>query len=129
MLLDGERTKATRVVISRETVEIAGEEYKIEKMKSLSGKATKVVIPREAMGDGDPPLLGLIGAFVGWQGVAFSLFAACIFAILWAIPTRVGFGKQLPFGPFLALGGAVWIFGGWMLWEWYFGSLAGFGPK
>ena len=86
-------------------------------------------IPREAMGDGDPPLLGLIGAFIGWHGVVFSLFAACIFAILWAIPARIGFGRQLPFGPFLALGAGAWIFGGWMLWEWYFQSLAGFGQR
>jgi len=125
ILLDGKRTKATSLVISREKIKIGEEEYSIEKLRALSGKAEKVVIPREAMGDGDPPLLGLIGAFIGWQGVIFALFAACIFAIMWAIPARIGFGKQLPFGPFLAVGGAVWIFGGWMLWEWYFESLVG----
>ena len=127
ILKDGERTRATRIVISREMVQMGGEEYSIAEMKSLEGKATRVMIPREAMGDGDPPLLGLIGAFIGWHGVVFALFAACIFAILWAIPARIGFGRQLPFGPFLALGGAAWIFGGWILWEWYFESLAGFG--
>ncbi|MEC8942936.1 MAG: A24 family peptidase, partial [Verrucomicrobiota bacterium] len=127
ILKDGERTRATRIVISREMVQMGGEEYSIAEMKSLEGKATRVKIPREAMGDGDPPLLGLIGAFIGWHGVVFALFAACIFAILWAIPARIGFGRQLPFGPFLALGGAAWIFGGWILWEWYFESLAGFG--
>jgi leader peptidase (prepilin peptidase)/N-methyltransferase len=128
ILMDGQRTKATRLVVSRETVEMQGEKYAIEDMKSLEGKATRVAIPREAMGDGDPPLLGLIGAFIGWHGVAFTLFAACVFAIIWAIPSRIGFGRQLPFGPFLALGGAAWIFGGWMLWEWYFESLTGFTP-
>ncbi len=128
ILMDGQRTKATRLVVSRETVEMQGEKYAIEDMKSLEGKATRVAIPREAMGDGDPPLLGLIGAFIGWHGVAFTLFAACVFAIIWAIPSRIGFGRQLPFGPFLALGGAAWIFGGWMLWEWYFESLTGFNP-
>ncbi|MFP6877985.1 MAG: prepilin peptidase [Roseibacillus sp.] len=128
ILLDGERTKATSLVISREAVQIGEEQHSIEKIKSLSGKADKVVIPREAMGDGDPPLLGLIGAFIGWHGVIFALFAGCIFAIMWAIPARIGFGKHLPFGPFLAVGGVVWIFGGWMLWEWYFESLAGFAP-
>ncbi len=128
ILMDGRRTKATRVVVSRETVEMQGEKYAIEDMKSLEGKVTKVAIPREAMGDGDPPLLGLIGAFIGWHGVIFTLFAACIFAIIWAVPSRTGFGRQLPFGPFLALGGAAWIFGGWMLWEWYFESLTEFRP-
>ncbi len=126
--IDGKPVKAKTLLISRETVEAGGKTYSIEELKSLSGKATKVAVPREAMGDGDPPLLGLIGAFIGWQGVAFSLFAACIFAIFWALPARIGFGRQLPFGPFLALGGAAWIFGGWALWEWYFGSLIHLGP-
>ena len=126
--IDGERSRATRIVISREMVEMGGKKYSIAKMKSLEGKATRVVIPREAMGDGDPPLLGLIGAFIGWQGVAFTLFAACILALLWALPARIGFGRQLPFGPFLALGGAAWIFGGWMLWKWYTESLGVLGP-
>ena len=126
--IDGKPVKAKTVLISRETVEAGEKTYSIEELKSLSGKATRVAVPREAMGDGDPPLLGLIGAFIGWQGVAFSLFGACIFAILWALPARVGFGRQLPFGPFLALGGAAWIFGGWSLWEWYFGSLIHLGP-
>ena len=121
--IDGRSVRAKTVRIRRETVEAGGQTYSIEEMKSLSGKATRVAVPREAMGDGDPPLLGLIGAFIGWQGVVFALFAGCMFAILWALPARVGFGRQLPFGPFLALGGAAWIFGGWSLWEWYFGSL------
>ena len=75
-------------------------------MKSLDGTATLAVIPREAMGIGDIHLLGMIGAFFGWAGVFFSLFAASIFAIIAAVIGRIGFGKQLPFGPFLAMGGA-----------------------
>ena len=95
-------------------------------MKSFSGKADEVVIPREAMGAGDPPLLGMIGAFIGWQGVLFSLFASCVYALVAAVLGRIGFGRPLPFGPFLALGGLTWIFGGWKLWQWYFGTVAGF---
>lgn len=125
ILLDGKRTKATRAVIYRESVKLDGNDHSIEKMVSLSGKADRVVIPREAMGAGDPPLLGLIGAFIGWKGVLFSLFASCIFAILAAAVARVGFGRHLPFGPYLALGAVTWIFGGWLLWEWYFESIVG----
>lgn len=128
VLVDGERKKGASLVISREAVTIGDETFAIEKMVSLSGKADKLVIPREAMGAGDPPLLGLIGAFIGWKGVIFALFASCIFALVWAVAGRIGFGRQLPFGPFLALGGVTWIFGGWMIWEWYFSTLAGFGP-
>jgi len=88
-------------------------------MTSLDGTATSVVIPREAMGIGDVHLLGMIGAFFGWSGVFFSLFGASVFAIIAAVIGRIGFGKQLPFGPFLAMGALTWAFGGWKLWAWY----------
>ena len=91
----------------------------LAKMKSLAGMATSVVIPREAMGIGDVHLLGMLGAFFGWAGVLFSLFAASILAIIAALIGRIGFGKQLPFGPFLATGALIWLYGGWRLGAWY----------
>ncbi len=99
----------------------------LSKMKSLDGTATSAVIPREAMGMGDVHLLGMIGAFFGWTGVFFSLFAASIFAIIAALIGRIGFGKQLPFGPFLAMGAAAWVFGAWRIWEWYLSTLGPLG--
>lgn len=44
-----------------------------------------LIMRREAMGEGDVILLGGIGAFLGWQGAAFSFFASAfvgLFAIL-----------------------------------------------
>ena len=96
-----------------------GTSHKLAALVSLDGTATSTVIPREAMGFGDVHLLGMIGAFFGWSGVFFSLFAASLFAIVAAIIGRIGFGKQLPFGPFLAMGSLAWAFGGWHLWAWY----------
>lgn len=96
-------------------------------IKSLDGMATSTVIPREAMGMGDVHLLGMIGAFFGWTGVFFSLFSASIFAIIAALIGRIGFGKQLPFGPFLAMGAAAWMFGAWKLWAWYIDTLSPLG--
>ena len=94
-------------------------EHMIAEIESLEGKANQVAIPREAMGAGDPPLLGVVGAFFGWQAVLFSLFTSCVYALLAAFLGRVGLGRPLPFGPFLALGGLTWVFGGWKLWEMY----------
>lgn len=88
-------------------------------IRSMEGTATRAVIPREAMGMGDPPLLGMIGAFFGWTGVFFTVFSASIFATVLALIARIGFGKPLPFGPFLALGAVTWMFGGWKIWQWY----------
>lgn len=92
---------------------------RLEDIKSVDGLATSAVIPREAMGMGDVHLLGMIGAFFGWTGVLFSLFASSLFAILAALVGRIGFGRQLPFGPFLVMGAVAWMFGGWRLWQMY----------
>jgi len=118
--VDGEPVGGGKLTIREEEIELPdGEVRRLADMKSLDGTATRTVIPREAMGMGDIHLLGMIGAFFGWSGVLFSLFGASIFAIVAAIIGRVGFGRQLPFGPFLALGALVWMFGGWRLWAWY----------
>lgn len=118
--VDGRDVGPGTLVIREQAVSLPdGRELPIAELASLSGRTTSVVIPREAMGFGDVHLLGMIGAFFGWTGVLFSLFAASIYAILWAIAGRVGFGRQLPFGPFLALGALSWVFGGWRLWAWY----------
>lgn len=116
------------LVIREQDIELPdGTKHALADIKSLDGMATSVVIPREAMGMGDPHLLGVIGAFFGWPGVFFSLFSSSVFAIVAALIGRIGFGRPLPYGPFLALGGAVWMFGGWRLWEWYMNSLAPLG--
>lgn len=91
----------------------------LAKLKSLDGTATRVVIPREAMGAGDVHLLGMIGAFFGWSGAVFALMAASLVALAAALVARIGFGKPVPFGPFLVVGAAGWMFGGWRLFAWY----------
>lgn len=119
VLLNGKKTQAKQCVILTDRIVLDDKEHKIAKIESLEGKARKVVIPREAMGAGDPPLLGMIGAFLGWQAVLFALFTSCVYALVAAFLGRVGLGRPLPFGPFLALGGLTWVFGGWKLWEVY----------
>jgi leader peptidase (prepilin peptidase)/N-methyltransferase len=96
-----------------------GSVRELKSISALSGMATRAVIPREAMGMGDPHLLGMIGAFIGGTGVLFTVCASAFLALTAAILGRIGFGKPLPFGPFLALGALVWIFGGWKLWAAY----------
>jgi leader peptidase (prepilin peptidase)/N-methyltransferase len=118
--VDGESVGGGMLSIREmEIVLPGGELRKLAEMRSLDGTAVSVVVPREAMGIGDVHLLGMIGAFFGWSGVFFSLFAASVYAIVAAVIGRVGFGKQLPFGPFLAMGAVTWGFGGWRLWAWY----------
>jgi leader peptidase (prepilin peptidase)/N-methyltransferase len=123
--VDGKRKPAKEITIRRDDFNIGEEKWSIESLNSLEGKASDVSIPREAMGMGDPHLLGMIGAFLGWPSVIFVIFTSSIYAILAALVIRIGFGKPLPYGPFLALGALTWVFGGWSLWVSYFEVIEG----
>jgi leader peptidase (prepilin peptidase)/N-methyltransferase len=61
----------------------------------------------------------MIGALLGGPAVIFTVSASAVYAIGAAALGRVGFGKPLPYGPFLALGAVTWLFGGWRLWQAY----------
>lgn len=124
-LVDGKAVAGQALTIREREVQIGAESFAIEEISSLSGQASEVVIPREAMGGGDPPFLALIGAFLGAPAVVFTLFTSSLFAIVAAVLGRVGFGKPLPFGPFLAMGALTWMFGGYKLFGWYL-ELLGF---
>ncbi len=121
--VSGELVKAGEVVISKDAIEANGQKWSLSDIKSLDGDAKKIVIPREAMGMGDPPLFGMIGAFLGWQSLLFVLFASCITAIFGGLLARVGFGRHFPYGPYLAVGALVWMLGGWKIWSIYVQSV------
>lgn len=63
----------------------------------------------EAMGFGDVIFSGVIGAFVGWQGVIVVFFAAPFFGLVFGVLRRL-FERtsQIPYGPFLALAAVVY---------------------
>jgi leader peptidase (prepilin peptidase) / N-methyltransferase len=66
-----------------------------------------------AMGFGDVKLWAAVGAFIGWQGVLFGLAAAVVAgAIIGVIALLRGGSRQIPFGPYLALGALVALFTG-----------------
>lgn len=85
----------------------------------------EVALQRESMGGGDINLLAMIGAFLGWKQVLLSFFfavvaGACLSLVL--VAARVLSRKdRIPFGPFLALGAIVALFGGNGLMNWYWG--------
>ncbi|MEI8293777.1 MAG: prepilin peptidase [bacterium] len=103
----------------------------LDELGFISGKMKSVVIPREAMGFGDVKFIACIGAFLGWQAVLFTLFAASITGSLAGFAgialARDRAGVRIPFGPFLALGALLWLFGGREFARWYFGVLHGMG--
>ena len=83
----------------------------------------QLITQREGMGGGDIKLLAMIGAFMGWQGVLFTIFVASLTGTLAGmalICRRRGDMKlAVPFGPFLAVGAIAYLFSGAELWAWY----------
>ena len=62
------------------------------------------VLGIEAMGFGDVTLMGMIGAFLGWQAVLLIFFAAPFFGLVYGIVNlALGKGRAVPYGPFLCL--------------------------
>jgi leader peptidase (prepilin peptidase)/N-methyltransferase len=107
---------------------LENEKIPLEQIDSVKGTLTAVTIPREAMGFGDVKFIAAIGAFLGWKAVLFTLCSAsiigCIAALAGIFIARDKAGSRVPFGPFLALGAAIWLFGGDAIWDWYFGIFA-----
>lgn len=69
-----------------------------------------VVLGREAMGFGDVTLMGMIGAFVGWQNCILIFFMApLVGVVLWVFNAAVGRWREFPYGPFLCLASAVLV--------------------
>lgn len=80
------------------------------------------------MGGGDLKLGAMLGAFLGWKALLFALFVAVVLGGILAIVLLAsglrGRKDPIPFGPFLATGGAMALFWGERVVSWY---VSGFG--
>ena len=84
----------------------------------------RAIFKKEAMGFGDVKLLAMIGAFLGWQMVVLTIFiSALIGSIIGIIIKLKTTGSYIPYGPYLALGAIVAIFGGEKIILWYISGL------
>ena len=94
----------------------------------------EAALKKEAMGFGDVKFVGAIGAFCGWHGAVFSVFGGAAVGTLWlgsaliwqkiagkpssgapraetpdGKPADLGMGVHVPFGPMLAIAGALYF--------------------
>jgi len=85
------------------------------------------ILHREAMGFGDVTLMGMIGAFLGWQAAVLTFFVAPFLGLAHAawkllsyLKKRLGGGqlsgadREIPYGPYLSMAAATLVF----LWPW-----------
>jgi leader peptidase (prepilin peptidase)/N-methyltransferase len=112
----GYKDVLVRLALRSGWLEIGGERFDPQHVPFLEAVSTEIVLPREAMGLGDVKFMGAIGAFVGWPGVMFSLtVSACIGSVvgiaLIALRRRE-WSSRMPYGPYIALAAAIWIFFG-----------------
>ncbi len=79
----------------------------------------------EGLGMGDVKMLGMIGAFLGWQAVLLTLVLASLSGALIGVAMislqRGSMKYALPFGTFLAIGAVVAMLAGQPIIDWYVG--------
>ena len=104
------------VRLSPAALKIGGEEIAPEDVPHLEAVGAEIILPREAMGLGDVKFMGAIGAFIGWQGAVFTLFLSAFIGLAVYVPLilmkRSALSSRLPYGPYIALAAAIWIFCG-----------------
>jgi len=81
------------------------------------------------MGGGDMKLGAMLGAFLGWKVTLVAIFLAVVLGGVSAVAVLAlghkGRKDPIPFGPFLAVGGAVALFWGPKLLTWYMDVFSG----
>jgi leader peptidase (prepilin peptidase) / N-methyltransferase len=85
-----------------------------------------IVASGGGMGAGDMKLGAMLGAFLGWKVVLLSIFVAVVLGGALAVALMAsglrGRKDPIPFGPFLAAGGAAGLFWGERVVRWYLGG-------
>ncbi|MFZ1057991.1 MAG: prepilin peptidase [Candidatus Rokuibacteriota bacterium] len=90
---------------------------------------SRLILGVDGMGGGDVTLAAMLGAFLGWKLLLLGLFLAVLVGAAVALALlaagRKGGKDPIPFGPFLALGGAVSLFWGKEILQWYLRGFVG----
>jgi leader peptidase (prepilin peptidase) / N-methyltransferase len=111
--------------LSPQRLVIGGEEFDPEQVPYMAAVTDAIVVPREAMGFGDVKFMAAIGAFLGWPAVLFALMASSVIGSVVGVSLIVlkkhEWSSRLPYGPYIALGAVLWLFGGRELALYYIG--------
>lgn len=90
-------------------LKINDEELNPEDVPYMALTADSINLPREAMGLGDVKLMAAIGAFMGWEGVLFTLTLSSILGAVVGLALKL---QRLAYVPYIAAAATMWIFFG-----------------
>ncbi len=117
--------KDIQVRLSPESLEIGDEKLNPADVPYLETVSAEIVLPREAMGFGDVKFMAGIGAFLGWKAVVFSLMVSSLIGslvgVVLIVMKRQAWSSRLPYGPYIAIAAAIWIFCGREVLQWWLG--------
>ena len=106
--------KDVAIRLSPGALTIGGEKLNPDDVLHLEVESAEIILPREAMGLGDVKFMAAIGAFIGWPGVVFSLFASAMVGLAVYAPLillkRREWSSRMPYGPYIAMAAVLWIF-------------------
>jgi leader peptidase (prepilin peptidase)/N-methyltransferase len=115
--------KAVAVRLTPDKLQIGSEVLNPEDVPHMEAVTDRMILPREAMGLGDVKFMAAIGAFLGWKATIFSLMASsmagALVGVLLILLKKQEWSARLPYGPYIALGALLWIFGGQNLLAWW----------
>ncbi len=82
----------------------------------LVGLGYEALRKQEGIGGGDIKLLAMMGAFTGWKGALFTIFAGSLIAsavgIILMVVRRADGRLPIPFGPFLSAASFLYLMAG-----------------
>ena len=113
--------KNVLVRLTPRSLQIGDAKFDPETVPHMEAMSAEIVLPREAMGLGDVKFMAAIGAFLGWQSVVWSLMVSSIIGsfvgVALILARRREWSSRLPYGPYIALAAAIWVFGGREIWR------------
>jgi leader peptidase (prepilin peptidase)/N-methyltransferase len=107
----------TPVRLTANRLTIGGDSYDPETILCLETVADRIVLPREVMGPADVTFMAAIGSFLGWPAVFFSLAISSLLGSIVGgtaiVLKKSDWSSRIPYGPYIAMGAVIWLFGGY----------------
>ena len=83
-----------------------------------------LITGRVGMGGGDMKLLAAFGAWLGVAPLLVVVLLSSVTGLLYAVIIRLGLGRQMPFGPYLACAGWLTLLYGKDILQWMYPGMA-----